>query len=124
MSIPHFLFIIFHLSFIFLYLRKQNDKDKNIMEHETFFEVVGWIASISLILGYLPQALQTIRTRRTDDIAVPTFLMMAIGGICFMIQGYMLGREGIFLFVTNLITTICSVIIFGIKIYNDYIRKK
>ena len=93
------------------------------MEHETFFEVVGWIASISLILGYLPQALQTIRTRRTDDIAVPTFLMMAIGGICFMIQGYMLGREGIFLFVTNLITTICSVIIFGIKIYNDYIKK-
>ena len=35
----------------------------------------------------------------------------------------MLGKNGIFLFVTNLVTTICSAIIFGIKIYNDYIKK-
>lgn len=90
----------------------------------TFYDIIGWVASICLILGYLPQALQTIRTRQTDDIALPTFLMIGIGGICFMIQGYMLGRDGIFLFVTNLITTICSAIIFGIKIYNDYVKKK
>ena len=93
------------------------------MEHQTFFNSIGVVASIGLVLGYLPQAIQTMRTRRTDDIALPTFLMMAIGGICFMIQGYMLGKEGIFLFITNLITTICSIIIFGIKIYNDYIKK-
>ena len=90
----------------------------------TTFEIVGWLASISLVLGYLPQAFQTIRTRDTDGIALPTFLMMAIGGICFMIQGWMLGKEGIFLFVTNLITTICSLIIFGIKRYNDHIKKR
>ena len=93
------------------------------MESNTLFEICGWIASISMILGYLPQAIQTIRTRKTDDIALATFLMMAIGGICFMIQGLMLGKNGIFLFVTNLVTTICSAIIFGIKIYNDYIKK-
>ena len=93
------------------------------MEHQTFFNIIGVVASIGLVLGYLPQAIQTMRTRRTDDIALPTFLMMAIGGICFMIQGYMLGKEGIFLFITNLSTTICSIIIFGIKIYNDYIKK-
>ncbi|MBR1551415.1 MAG: hypothetical protein IJ632_03750 [Muribaculaceae bacterium] len=90
----------------------------------TFYTIIGFVASISLVLGYLPQAIQTIRTRKTDDIAMATFLMMAIGGICFMIQGYMLGRDGIFLFVTNLITTICSLIIFGIKMYNDYFKKK
>ena len=90
----------------------------------TFYTIIGFVASISLVLGYLPQAIQTIRTRKTDDIAMATFLMMAIGGICFMIQGYMLGRDGIFLFVTNLITTICSLIIFGIKMYNDHFTKK
>ncbi len=90
----------------------------------TFYTIIGFVASISLVLGYLPQAIQTIRTRKTDDIAMATFLMMAIGGICFMIQGYMLGRDGIFLFVTNLITTICSLIIFGIKMYNDHFKKK
>ena len=88
-----------------------------------FFNIIGWVASISLVLGYLPQAIQTIRTRKTDDIAMATFLMMSIGGVCFMIQGFMLGRNGIFLFVTILISTICSVIIFGIKIHNDYIKK-
>lgn len=93
------------------------------MDHQTFFNIIGLMASISLMLGYLPQAIQTIRTRKTDDIALATFLMMAIGGICFMIQGLMLGKNGIFLFVTNLVTTICSAIIFGIKIYNDYIKK-
>ena len=93
------------------------------MENQVLFNIIGWVASISLVLGYLPQAIQTIRTRKTDDIALATFLMMAIGGICFMIQGFMLGRNGVFLFVTNLITTVCSAIIFGIKIYNDYIKK-
>ena len=82
------------------------------MENITFYEICGMTASICMILGYLPQAIRTIRTRKTDDIALATFLMMAIGGICFMIQGLMLGKNGIFLFVTNLVTTICSAIIF------------
>lgn len=93
------------------------------MEQQFFFNICGTIASIGLILGYLPQAIRTIRTQKTDDIALPTFLMTAIGGICFMIQGVMLGHNGIFLFITNFITTVCSVIIFSIKIYNDYFRK-
>lgn len=90
-----------------------------------FYQLCGWVASIGLILGYVPQAIQTIRTRKTDDIALPTFLMIGIGGIAFMLQGAMLGwlGEGWALFFTNLITTISSVIIFGIKIYNDYIKK-
>ena len=97
----------------------------------SFYNICGLIASIGLVCGYVPQAVQTIRTRKTDDIALPTFLMIGIGGIAFMLQGAMLGvwnehgmGEGFALFFTNLITTVCSVIIFGIKIYNDYIKKK
>lgn len=92
----------------------------------TFYKVCGWIATIGLICGYVPQAWQTIKTRKTDDIALPTFLMIGIGGIAFMLQGAMLGitGEGMALFWTNLITTLSSAAIFGIKIYNDYIKKK
>lgn len=93
------------------------------MENQVLFNILGWIASVGMILGYLPQAIQTIRTRNTEGIALPTFLMMGIGSSCFMIQGLMLGKEGIFLFITNLVTTTCSSIVFGVKIYNDYIRK-
>ena len=95
------------------------------MEQSTIYEICGWVASISMVLGYLPQAIETIRTRNTDGIALPTFLMMAIGGICFMLQGILHKPDILWaLFITNLVTTVCSAIVFGIKMYNDYFRKK
>ena len=95
------------------------------MEQTLFFEICGVVASITMILGYLPQAIYTIRTRDTDGIALPTFLMMGIGSACFMLQG-LLHKPSILweLFLTNFVTTTCSMIVFGIKVYNDYIKKK
>ena len=95
------------------------------MEQDLYFEIFGVIASVGMVLGYLPQAIETIRTRNTDGIALPTFLMMAIGGFAFMIQGLIHKPDIIWsLFLTNLITSTCSTIVFSIKIYNDYIKKK
>ncbi len=95
------------------------------MDQSTAFEVFGVIASITMILGYLPQAIETIRTRNTDGIALPTFLMMAVGGICFMVQGIIHKPDILWaLFLTNLVTSSCSMIVFCIKIYNDFFKKK
>ena len=91
---------------------------------ETLFSpsnIIGTIASICLILGYMPQAIHTMRTHDTDGIALPTFLMMCLGGIFFAIQGLMLKNWP--LFITNVITTVSSAIVFGIKMYNDYWKK-
>ena len=78
-----------------------------------------------MILGYLPQAIHTIRTRETDGIALPTFLMMGIGSSCFMLQGLLHKPDMLWaLFITNLITTTCSLIVFGIKVCNDYFKHK
>lgn len=74
-----------------------------------------------MILGYVPQAWTTIRTRDTDGIAMPTFIMMGLGSAFFIIVGILTDVWA--LWVTNVITLVCSVIIFGIKIYNDYIKK-
>jgi len=94
------------------------------VEQTFFYELCGWLASITMILGYLPQAIKTIRTRDTDSIALPTFLMMAIGGCCFMLQGILHEPDTLWaLFLTNLVTTTSSAIVFGIKVYNDYIKK-
>ncbi|MCM1032805.1 MAG: SemiSWEET family transporter [Odoribacter sp.] len=84
--------------------------------------IFGWLASICMILGYMPQAIVTIRTRDTDGIALPTFVMMGLGSLFFVIQGLLLHNWP--LAVTNIITLICSVIIFSIKIYNDTHKKK
>jgi len=85
-------------------------------------DIIGYAGSIGLLLGYIPQAWETMRTRQTDGIAVPTFLMTGIGSLLFAVQGLML--DNMPLFITNVITTVCSAIVFGIKMYNDYFKKK
>lgn len=92
------------------------------MNSEIWITVVGYLAAICMVLGYLPQAIYTIRTRDTDGIALPTFLLMFFGSVFFVIQGVMLGNWP--LMITNVITATCSAIVFGIKMYNDYFRKK
>ena len=95
------------------------------MEQSVIYEICGWVASICLILGYLPQAITTIRTRNTDGISLPGFMMMFVGGVCFMLQGILHKPEILWaLFITNLVTMICSAIVFGIKMHNDYFKKK
>lgn len=87
-----------------------------------WINIVGTAAAICMILGYLPQAIATIRTRDTDGIAVPTFLMMGLGSLFFIIQGILMGNWP--LAVTNIITFVCSAIVFGIKMYNDHFKKR
>jgi len=63
-----------------------------------------------------------MKTRKTDDIAVGTFLMMGLGSLFFFINGILTKNWP--LFIANVITFICSVIIFGIKMYNDHFKDK
>ena len=88
----------------------------------TIVHIIGYLASICMICGYLPQAVTTIRTRDTDGIALPTFLAMGAGSIFFALQGFLI--DNMPLIITNVITAVCSAIIFGIKIHNDRRKKK
>lgn len=87
-----------------------------------WIDIVGYAAAICMILGYAPQAWYTIRTRDTDGIALTTFMLMGAGSLFFAIQGILIGNMP--LLITNVITGLSSMIIFGIKIYNDYFKNK
>ncbi|MBR6284540.1 MAG: PQ-loop repeat-containing protein [Muribaculaceae bacterium] len=82
--------------------------------------IVGYAASVSMVLGYLPQTIHTLRTRKTDDIALGTFLLMGIGSLLFAINGWL--TNNLPLLLCNLLTTTMSAIIFGIKMYNDHFK--
>ena len=69
-------------------------------------DIIGTIAAIAMVFGYLPQTVRTIRTRSTDDIAMGTFLMMGLGSAAFAVQGIL--THNIPLFATNLLTTTMS----------------
>ena len=95
------------------------------MEQSWLYDICGYVASVGMILGYLPQAIRTMRTRKTDDIALPTFLMKAVGAFCFMLQGLLHKPDIIWsLFLTNFVTSVCSAIVFAIKLHNEFMRKK
>lgn len=87
-----------------------------------WISIIGTAAAVCMIMGYVPQAYSTIRTRDTDGIAFPTFIMLGLGSIFFVIQGFLLHNWP--LVVTNLITTIASAIIAGIKIHNDHFSSR
>jgi len=88
--------------------------------NDLLLNIIGYSASLCMVLGYLPQAISTIRTRQTDGIALPTFIMLGLGSVFFVIQGIMLHNWP--LVITNVIASVSSVIIFCIKMHND--RKK
>lgn len=75
-----------------------------------------------MVCGYLPQAIYTIRTRDTDGIAVPTFLLLGAGSVFFVIQGLILTNWP--LVITNSITTVSAAIVFCIKIQNDRRKRR
>lgn len=87
------------------------------MTLELLQNIFGYAAAICMICGYMPQAIYTIRTRDTDGISTPTFLMMGAGSVFFIIQGILISNWP--LVITNTITAVCSAIVFGIKMYND-----
>ncbi|MBD5420309.1 MAG: hypothetical protein K2F93_04315 [Muribaculaceae bacterium] len=89
---------------------------------DTIINIAGYGAALCMIFGYLPQAITTIRTRDTDGIALPTFLMLGLGSVLFVVQGILLGNIPIV--ITNTIATVSSIIIFAIKMRNDRGKKK
>lgn len=83
--------------------------------------MIGTAAAVLMVLGYLPQTVQTIRTRKTDDIALGSFVLMALGAVCFFLQGIATGNVP--LAVANGLTATMSTIIFVIKMRNDFGRR-
>ena len=89
---------------------------------ETLINIFGYAAAVCMVFGYLPQAVHTIRTRNTDGIALPTFLLMGFGGLFFIVQGAL--TDNLPLVITNSITTVCCIIITAIKLHNDSKKRK
>ena len=85
-----------------------------------WFNVFGYLAAACMVCGYMPQAVYTIRTRDTDGIALPTFLLMGLGAVFFIVQGLLSDPVNWPLVITNILTATSSAIVFAIKMRTDY----
>lgn len=89
---------------------------------ETLANIIGSLATLCMLGGYLPQAVYTIRTRDTDGIAFSTFLLLGMGSLFFALQGAL--TSNIPLLVANTVTLAASVVITVIKIQNDRRKRR
>lgn len=80
-------------------------------------EIFGVIAGILVVLAYAPQAIQTIRTRRTRDLSLATYLMVTAASVCWVIYG--IGKGSMALWLANSIVGIFALIITILKVVGD-----
>lgn len=86
------------------------------------FEIIGYIAGLSVAICFLPQSIKTIRTQKTDDISLLSYFIYNIGIICWIIYGWYLNSLQMMLF--NAISLVSSVSIFVITLKNKIKQKR
>ncbi|MBE6451815.1 MAG: glutathione synthetase [Alphaproteobacteria bacterium] len=86
------------------------------------FEIIGYIAGLSVAVCFLPQSIKTIRTQKTDDISLLSYFIYNIGIICWIIYGWYLSSLQMMLF--NGISLVSSVSIFIITLKNKIKQKR
>jgi len=79
-------------------------------------ETLGFIAATLTTLSFLPQAVLTLRTRKTDEISFLMYFLFSLGVACWL--GYGLHLANPALIVANVITLVLALPILGVKIFN------
>lgn len=69
------------------------------------------------LIGYLPQTIKTIHTRKTKDLSAATFLIIGASAVLWTVYGIANGKPAIW--VTNGVVSVCSVVILSIKFRNE-----
>lgn len=80
-------------------------------------EIIGYLAGALSLVGYLPQALKTIRTRQTKDLSLLTFSIIGVSAMLWVVYG--LVNSILAIWVTNSVVAGCTLAITVIKISTD-----
>jgi MtN3 and saliva related transmembrane protein len=77
-------------------------------------EWVGYLAAALTTLAFVPQAVQTIRTRDTRGISLGMYVVFTIGIAFWLVYGIALGSMPMIL--SNVVTFLLSATILGLKL--------
>jgi MtN3 and saliva related transmembrane protein len=79
-------------------------------------ENIGFLAAILTTFSFLPQAVLTLRTRKTDEISLVMYLMLNLGIVCWLVYG--LVQDDLALILANSVTLLFSLPILLVKCGN------
>jgi len=74
---------------------------------------IGYLAALLTTLSFLPQAILTLRTRKTDEISLVMYLMLSIGLVCWLAYGLLVHDLAIIL--ANSVTLVFALPILVVK---------
>lgn len=76
-------------------------------------EWIGIVAGILTTCAFIPQVVQTVRSRSTDDLSWLWLVMMSIGVFLWMVYGYFIASPSVF--VANVFTLLCLLALLYVK---------
>jgi MtN3 and saliva related transmembrane protein len=76
-------------------------------------QVVGLVATVFTTGAYVPQALKIIKTKSTQSLSVPTYLMLSTGSMIWVY--YAFTRNDIPVMIANGVTGILAMVILSLK---------
>lgn len=79
-------------------------------------ELIGFIAGILSLVGFLPQAIKAVMTRQTDDLSLTTFIMVGISALLWVVYG--LSNQLPAIWITNIVVAISNFVIVCAKLAN------
>jgi MtN3 and saliva related transmembrane protein len=82
-----------------------------------FTTTIGTIAATLTTVSFLPQAIQTIRTRDTKSISLPMYVTFVLGIIAWLSYGLLMDNSPII--ISNIFTLILSGTILVYKIMEE-----
>jgi len=80
---------------------------------EFTLSVIGILASITILSGWIPQIIRGYRTRKLDDVSKYLMSLIAIGAFLWLLYG--IEKEDPFIMGVNIAAIILSLIVLGMK---------
>ena len=77
---------------------------------------VGYVAAFLTTVAFLPQAIQTIKTRNTASLSLSMYGLFTAGVFCWLLYGFVLNDYAII--AANVVTLLLALSIFSIKLIN------
>lgn len=79
-------------------------------------EIIGFAAAILSMVSFLPQAIQTWKTKSTKDISLTTFLTAFLGTLLWLLYGILTRQFSIIM--ANAVVCASALVILVIKVKN------
>lgn len=77
-------------------------------------QLLGYVGTVLTISAFLPQSIKTIRTRKTRDLSLPTYIILVVSALVWTIYG--LGTNALPIVITNAAVFLASLVVLIVKL--------